>query len=98
MSDTVKVASTVRMEGARPRVAEPDPDSLAPTLDGRLHAHAGAPTAAASRTTLRPTGLPNPGPGGAAPLHAGRPRYQTEGLLGEGGMGEVLRSVDNDIE
>lgn len=55
---------------------------------------------AQSSSSWRSTVLPKPKAGGTRPelVHSDRPRYQREKLLGEGGMGEVVQSIDNDIE
>jgi serine/threonine-protein kinase len=53
-----------------------------------------------SASAWRSTVLPKPRADGARPelVHSDRPRYERQRLLGEGGMGEVVRSIDNDIE
>ena len=64
--------------------------------DAKVTLSSPAQSSSASRSTV----LPKPRPGGTRPelVHSDRPRYQRERLLGEGGMGEVVRSIDNDIE
>lgn len=50
--------------------------------------------AALSRTTV----LPRLDGGAAHLTRQDRPRYQQQGLLGAGGVGEVVKTLDNDIE
>jgi serine/threonine-protein kinase len=86
--------------GGDPKSAETlAADSFSPTQVAGAGVGVGG-GAAAPLSTWRSTVLPKPKGGGAGPelAHSDRPRYERQRVLGVGGMGEVVRSVDNDIE
>jgi eukaryotic-like serine/threonine-protein kinase len=93
-----QVAFGATVAGEPKSVATLAAGALAPTHvadDAKVTLGSSAPA-----SSWRSTVLPKPRAGGARPelVHSDRPRYERQRLLGEGGMGEVVRSIDNDIE
>src|SRR5262245_47641501 len=93
-----------RMTGAAPHPSY-DPTAFATTDAGSLDVTLAAPTSqvvsiAAATPASRSTVLPRleARAGTAQLVRADRPRYQQQSLLGEGGVGEVVKTLDNDID
>jgi serine/threonine-protein kinase len=75
-----------------------DSRSLDATMQGADGSEASPPslTATLARTTVLPRVSANAG--AVQLVRSDRPRYERQGLLGQGGVGEVVRTKDNDIE
>jgi serine/threonine-protein kinase len=95
------------MTGAAPRFDSSafDATTDAGSLDVALGATVAAPSSgvvatttmtSSSRTTVLPRLEANAGQ--AQLVRSDRPRYQRQALLGAGGVGEVVKTIDNDID